>query len=418
LIRLDTTNPPGNETLAAEFLADTLSADGISTQLLAAAPSRANVLARVRGSGVQAPLLLLGHTDVVYADEAGWSAPPFAGVIREGYVWGRGALDMKGLLTMQVMALRLVKRAGLRLNRDVLLLASADEEDTGRYGAGWVVDHHWDRVASSHVFGEGGVGLEWLGHSLFLLATAEKGYADLALTARGNPGHASMSGAENALVSLAKAIQRIASHRSNVQLTEPVVHHLAALTALMPWPMRLAAAGLRVPWLGGWLADRLPQPTLRNALRNTFTPTVVRAGRQANVVPDSAEATLNCRLLPGVSATDLLAEVRAVVRGLPVDVAVTQFNAASVSPAASPFFGALERAVRAEIPAAVVAPYMMPGATDARFFRARGVTAYGLMPVTLSLAEMATIHGVDERIGVADLERGTRTVLRAICELG
>ena len=417
LIQFDTSNPPGHESLVAEFLADLLAAEGIDVRLLAAAPGRANLVARLPGDGSRPPLLLLGHTDVVYADASQWRVPPFSGLVRDGYVWGRGALDMKGLLAMQVMALRLVKRLGLPLARDVLLLATADEEDTGRYGAGWVVDQHWYEVAAEYVFGEGGVGIELDGRRVFLVATAEKGYADLTLTARGLSSHASTPSGDNALVTLAQAIQRISTYRSRVQLTEPVKGHLAALAASRPWPERQALAGVDLPLVNAWLVDRLNLPTIRHALRNTFTPTLAQAGHLANVVPDVAEATLNCRTLPGVGLGDLVSEVRRRLAGLPVEVGVRQFNPASASPTATPFFQAIAEAARRETPGAIVAPYMMPGATDARFFRAKGVTAYGLMPVCLTSEEMATIHGVDERLQVAHLEQGTRAILHLLMQM-
>ncbi len=417
LIQLDTSNPPGHESLAAEYLADLLTAEGIPVKLLAATPGRANLVARLKGDGSAAPLLLLGHTDVVYADAVQWRVPPFGGLVRDGYVWGRGALDMKGLLAMQVMALRLAKRLAVPLARDLILLATADEEDTGRYGAGWVVDQHWYEVAAEYVFGEGGVGIELDGQRVFLVATAEKGYADLTLTARGLSSHASTPSGDNALVTLAQAIQRISTYRSGVHLTEPVKGHLAALAASRPWPERQALAGVNLPLVNAWLVDRLDLPTIRHALRNTFTPTMAQAGHLANVVPDAAEATLNCRTLPGIGLGDLLSEVRRRLAGLPVEVGVRQFNPASASPTATPFFAAIEAATRRETPGAIVAPYMMPGATDARFFRAKGVTAYGLMPVCLTSEEMATIHGVDERLQVAHLEQGTRAVFRLLCHM-
>lgn len=414
LLRLDTTNPPGGESQVAEYLADVLRGEGIDVGLLEAAPGRANLLARLPGRGEQPPFLFLGHTDVVYADAAEWRVPPFAGVVRDGYVWGRGAVDMKGLLAMQVMALRLARRLDLCLDRDILLLASADEEDAGRFGTGWVVDHHWDRLACGAALGEGGVGIDLDGRVLFLIATAEKGYADLTLTARGQSSHASSPSDHNALARLARAIDRLATYQSPPRLTPPVAEHVAALAPYLPRQERWALTALRAAPLTSWLADRVIQPTLRHAFRNTFTPTVAHAGRQANVVPDHAEATVNCRLLTGVDRDDLLAEVRRVLDDVAVEVEVRQFNRASASPARTAFFDALAAAVQAEHPHAGVAPYMMTGATDARYLRARGVTTYGLMPVVLASEEMAGIHGVDERLRTGHLARGTRVLLRLL----
>ncbi|MFN8483015.1 MAG: M20/M25/M40 family metallo-hydrolase [Anaerolineae bacterium] len=417
LIRIDTTNPPGNESRLTERLADELATVGLDVRLLGAAPERANLVARWCGAGSAPPLLLLGHADVVYADGSVWTQPPFGGVVADGYVWGRGAVDMKGLLAMQVMALKLLARAGLRLARDIILLTAADEEDSGRYGVGWLADHHWDAIAAEYVFGEGGVGLTLNDRPTFLVATAEKGYADLRLRARGTASHASTPIGQSALLVIAEALQRIARYRSDVIITEPLREHLRAMGPMLPWRYRAAAQASALPSLAAWLVGEGAYPTLGHALRNTFTPTMVHGGRQPNVVPAIADMTLNCRTLPGVTQDDLVAEVQQAVGMLPLEVSVQQFNAASVSPAATPLFTAIAAALRADTPNAVVAPYMMPGATDARFFRARGVTAYGLMPARLSPEEMLTIHGVDERLAVERLGQGTRAVLRLLCTL-
>ncbi|MFN8499054.1 MAG: M20/M25/M40 family metallo-hydrolase [Anaerolineae bacterium] len=417
LIRIDTTNPPGNESRLTECLADELAPLGLDVRLLGAIPERANLVARWCGAGDAPPLVLLGHADVVYADGSAWTQPPFGGVVSDGYVWGRGAVDMKGLLAMQVMALKLLARAGVRLARDIILLTAADEEDSGRYGVGWLADHHWDAIAAEYAFGEGGVGLTLNGRPTFLVATAEKGYGDVLLRARGRASHASTPIGPSALLLMAEALQRIAQYRSNVIITEPLQEHLRAMGPLLPWRYQIAAHAGAAPGLAAWLLSDGGFPTLGHALRNTFTPTMVHGGRQANVVPEIAEMTLNCRTLPGVSQDDLLAEVRRAVGSLPLEMSVQQFNPASVSPTATPLFAAIAAAIRADTPEAVVAPYMMPGATDARFFRALGVTAYGLMPAMLSPEEMLTIHGVDERLAVERLGQGTRAMLRLVCML-
>ncbi len=417
LIRIDTTNPPGNETHLTERLADELAALGLEVQLLGAAPERANLVARWRGTGEAAPLLLLGHADVVYADPSLWTQPPFDGVVRDGFVWGRGAVDMKGLVAMQVMALKLLARSGRRLPRDIILLTAADEEDSGRYGVGWLEDHHWDAIAAEYAFGEGGIGLSLNGQPTFLVATAEKGYGDLLVRARGTASHASTPIGESALLTIAEAVRRIAGYRSHVMITEPLWEHLRAMEPVLPWRYRLAVRAAAFPDIAAWLLGQGAYPTLGHALRNTLTPTMVHGGRQPNVVPEVAEMTLNCRTLPGVMVDDLLAEVRGAFGSLPLDISVEQFNPASVSPSNTPLFAAIAAAIKADVPGALVAPYMMPGATDARFFRGKGVTAYGLMPVGLSPEEMVTIHGVDERLAVERLGQGTRVMLRLLCNM-
>ncbi len=403
LIQIDTTDPPGNETRAAEFLHDILEREGIASDILEALPGRGNLIARLPGTGEAAPLLLLCHTDVVYADPAGWTHPPFSGAIADGYVWGRGALDMKGLTVMELMTMLLCKRHNLRLQRDLIFLAVADEESMGRYGAAWMLENHWDKVAAEYVINEGGQGLRFGDLTVYLCAVAEKGYADLLLTARGEGGHASMPCEDNPVVTMARALVSLADYQAPIGETPAMQALLDQLEAL---------AGTRD-------VDRLVElgvmpPMLSYSLRNTFSPTIVSGGKKENVIPQECYANVNCRPLPGVTREELVAEVRAAMGRDDVSVDVKLFEAGTESPLDTDLFAVVKAVLQASDPGALVVPYLMPATTDSRFFRARGITAYGFTPVVTSVEEMQRVHGVDERVSVENVGRGTRTLFEIV----
>jgi acetylornithine deacetylase/succinyl-diaminopimelate desuccinylase-like protein len=403
LIQIDTTNPPGNERPAAEFLQSILDAEGIASEILEPTPGRASLIARLPGTGEAAPFLLLCHTDVVYADPAGWTHPPFSGTIADGYVWGRGTLDMKGLAVMELMTMLLCKRHDLRLQRDLIFLAAADEEAMGDHGAGWVVAEHWDKVAAAYAINEGGQGLRLGDRTVYLCAVAEKGYADLRLTARGEGGHASMPRADNPVVTIARALASLADYQAPIGETPAMTAFLDQLEAM---------AGTRD-------VDRLVElgvmpPMLAYSLRNTFSPTIVAGGRKENVIPQECQTNVNCRPLPGVTQEDLVSEVQAAVGEDEITVDVKRFEPGTESPLETDFFAVIKEVIQASDPGALVVPYLMPATTDSRFFRARGVTAYGFTPVVTTVDEMQRIHGVDERVSVENVHRGTRTLFEIV----
>lgn len=408
LIQFDTTNPPGNERPAAEFLLTVLEKEGIQGEILESAPGRANLLARLKGSGDGGPLLLLGHTDVVYADPSVWQRPPFSGLVEDGVIWGRGALDMKGMVVMELMTILLCRRLDLPLKRDLLFLAVADEEALGRFGAAWLVDHHWDKIAAEYVINEGGEGIRIGDRTFYLVATGEKGYADLRLTATGRGGHSSRPVGPNAIVTLARALARIGDYHSPLSLTPTMERFLQKLGH------HLRMGTLTANAVDDLIAQGMLPPFLKFTLRNVFSPTIVRAGQKNNVIPPRAEANVNCRMLPGIGQADIIAEVQSALGGEQIEIEVAEFNAASESPTDTQLLNVIERSLESAEPDSIVLPFLMPAATDSRFFRARGITAYGLTPIVLNLDEYGTVHSADERISVENLERGTRYLFEIV----
>ncbi|HVV14716.1 M20/M25/M40 family metallo-hydrolase [Amycolatopsis sp.] len=412
LLRFDTSNRGGGdsegEREAAEFVAGVLSDAGIEPEILESAPRRANVLARVPGTDPSLPALLVqGHLDVVPADAADWSVPPFAAEIREECLWGRGAVDMKDFCAM---VLSLVSE-GLRPRRDLVLAFVADEEDKGDYGAHWLAAHHRDRFdgCAAAISESGGYtyhvpAADGRTVRLYPVGTAERGTAHMRLTARGRAGHGSRRNDENAVVRLVGALQRIAAHRWPVHLT-PTVEAFLVRTG--------EALGIEVDLsdVSGTLARLGPAASLaENTVRNSATPTMLDAGYKVNVIPSVARAQVDTRVLPGTE-DDLLATFDELL-GPDVRREFVAHQPAVQAPVDSPWFTAMGDALRAEDPEAVVVPYCMGGGTDAKAFSPLGIDCYGFAPLWLpaGFPYRALAHGVDERVPLEGLRFGARVL--------
>ncbi|MCG3212214.1 MAG: putative succinyl-diaminopimelate desuccinylase [Anaerolineae bacterium] len=420
-IQFDTTNPPGNELPALEFLAGVLRQNGLSPQILKSAPNRANLVVRLAAqpAAQAAPLLLYAHADVVPAPADGWSVPPFGGVIKDGYVWGRGALDDKGLGIIFLQALVLLHRLNFPRRRDIILLIAADEERCGDHGAAWMLAHHPDLIRAEFVWDEGGMGLAVSPGPLYCLGVAEKTALTLNLSSVGLPGHAAVPRTDNPHDRLVQALVRIKRWPQPVQLTPPVVDMLRALAPTcsppLAWLLRRAYWPVLWPLLHGWVRRHSFFAPL---VSNTISLTVLRGGEASNVSPTRAEARLDVRLLPGVSVANFVARLQALLADLDVQVSAESLPPpAVISPVGTPFFEALAAAVQQCGSPGVVTPYLTPGATDSRFFRAAGMHAYGFMPMLLDNAELSRIHGLDERVSLSNLRFGLQTVFTTLSTL-
>ena len=412
LVRFDTTNrghgDSEGEREAAEFVAGVLTDAGIEAKILESAPRRSNVLARVPGTDASlAPMLVQGHLDVVPADAADWTVPPFAGEIRDGYLWGRGTVDMKDFVAM---ILSLVSE-GVRPRRDVVLAFVADEEDRGEWGAHWLVAEHREwfegcafAISESGAYTYHVPAADGRTVRLYPVGTAERGTAHLRLTARGRAGHGSRRNDENAVVRLVGALHRIAAQRWPVRLT-PTVEAFLLRTG--------EALGVEVDLsdVDGTLARLGPAASLaENTVRNSTTPTMLDAGYKVNVVPSVAQAQVDTRVLPGTEE-DLLAEIDALL-GPGVEREFVAHQSPVQAPVESPWFDAMAAALRSEDPDAVVVPYCMGGGTDAKAFSPLGIDCYGFAPLWLpeGFPYRAMAHGVDERVPLEGLRFGTRVL--------
>jgi acetylornithine deacetylase/succinyl-diaminopimelate desuccinylase-like protein len=359
--------------------------------------------------------------DVVPADRAEWRQDPFGGAIVGGYVYGRGALDMKSMGIMELLALDLLRQSGRQLGRDVIWMAVADEEMEGGCGTGWMVEHHWDEIAPAVVWDEGGFGLSDLvpGRLAFPVAVAEKRVLWSRLVASGEPGLASVPRGKNPIDRLVRALARLAQHRFPPRLTTVTRHMFARLAEAYAWPQSMVLRHLdkRAVWaVGRHLISG--SPAIDAMLRNVVTPTTLRAGSKENVIPGQAAAGLDIRLLPDEDLEAFLARLEQVIGddAVRIEPGATPIPS-SVSHPDGAFWRALAGSLQARVPESIVLPVMTPGASDSRFFRQRGVAAYGLVPIAIDEGELSGMHGIDERISIENLRLGTQVIYDVLCAL-
>lgn len=412
LIRLDTTNPPGNETVAAAYLARVLRKAGIDVEIVEPAPGRATIVARLRApSPTKPPFMMMGHTDVVGVERAGWEHDPFAGELVDGFVWGRGALDMKNQVAAQLVVMLLLQRRGVRLERDVIMASFADEEAGGELGAAWLWENRRDLLDAEFAINEGGGRSIPAGDSrVYLCQVGEKGASRLKITARGEPGHASSPRPDTAMVRMAQAVLRLHKWQPEIRLTPAVRQMLETLAGAMdvddaarvramlanPTPETIANLPLSTDTIRG----------IRTITGDTAVPTIIQGGIRINVIPSQITLEVDGRILPGTDPEEWRARVQTVV-GDDVSVELLSRNTGIETDAASPFFDAIQETIVALDPAAVVAPYLSGGGTDARHLpeiKVYGFYPYGPSRIADSL--LSTMHGHNERIAVDDLQFG------------
>jgi acetylornithine deacetylase/succinyl-diaminopimelate desuccinylase-like protein len=426
LIRINTTNPPGNETAAGKYVAEALEQDGFKCELFESAPGRGSVVTRLKGESRKPSMLLLSHLDVVAANPKEWSVDPFGGLVKDGFVWGRGALDMKGMTAVEVMALKLLKRNGAKLKGDVLLAATADEEKGGEAGAGWLVQNHPDRVDADYVLNEGGgMAMQVNGKNMFTINTAEKGILWFKVKATGTPGHGSVPGAaDNAILCMNKVVEILGHYRSKISLVPTVKQYVANISKSSG--MEALSTLLHDPSESDQILDALAQKDrylaeeLRARLRMTVTPTMINGGVKENIVPSQCDAVFDCRILPGQTTTKTFDEIKNLLKDADSDkltFETIQANEPSESSLDTPLYTVIVEALKEFEPGCSVAPVMLTGGTDSRFFRKLGSTCYGFHPVRpeTSYSEMQkTIHGIDERISEENLVFGTSVLYNVI----
>jgi acetylornithine deacetylase/succinyl-diaminopimelate desuccinylase-like protein len=420
LLRVDTTNPPGNERPAAELLATFLSTHGAETESLVSPAGRVNLVARWPGPPDKSALVLLSHTDVVAVEEQRWTRPPFGGDIAEGFIWGRGALDMKGIAAMHAVAGARAAEAGVE--RELIIVAVADEEAGSREGARWLLEHSPEKVGFSpgrpmpEVLGEGAFGLTGrLDRPVMLVALGEKQALWLDLVAEGEPGHGSLPPAQQAPASLAAAITKISGHRN--PRVHPVMarqfQHLAG-AATGPRALTLRALGSATGTvLAKTLRKRLDRMgPVGHLLADTVTPTAMAAGYKHNVVPGEARASLDCRLLPDTDPDDFIAAIEKEAGRYGVRVEEVSRHRGPVTEPTSLYDRLIS--ISSEIDNAIAVPSLTTGFSDLRLFRDRGAAGYGWCPVVLTPELLTTVHGHDERIPEAGFIAGVEAMSEVV----
>jgi acetylornithine deacetylase/succinyl-diaminopimelate desuccinylase-like protein len=414
LLRLNTVNPPGNETIAAELLRDYLAEAGVESALYAREPGRDNLVARLPGRGEGPSLLLLSHTDTVVADPEEWSVSPWSGELRDGCVWGRGALDMKGHVAAAATTIASLAREGFEPAGDLIFAATADEEVGVDVGLSWLCKAHPDAIRADYCVNEGGGERVQLGgHRVYLCTTAEKMSSPFRLKVHGRSGHGSMPGiADNALVRAAGLIERVAAFRQAPRLM-PETEALLALLGGVPDPSELeeVVAGLPPD------VRQMVEPMLGAAV----SPTMISASTLTNVIPGLCEVTCDCRLLPGDTPADVEPLLREALGEDNYDLEWVEAVGGTRSPLATPLWDAIEGFVAEDDPGAGVVPIVSPGFTDSHFLRqAFGTVAYGFFPMRAMDPEVAAklIHSADEHIDVEDLELGVMFLRHVAATLG
>lgn len=422
LIRIDTTNPPGNETPAAHFLEQELAKDGFECEIFESKPTRGSLITRLKGTGQGPSLLLLSHLDVVAANPSEWTVPPFSGAVKDGFIYGRGALDMKSMTAIEVMTLKLLKRNGIKPKGDIILAATADEETGGFDGVSWLLKHHPQKFKADYVLNEGGgATVPTKNGNIFTVNTAEKGIIWFKLKARGRPGHGSMPNtAVNAITPISRAIEKLCSYKPQTAFIPTVKAYLekiaekslelkAPFEEMLAYPDRSMQILDRLAAQGEPLAEEI-----RPRIQLTLTPTMVSGGVKANIVPSNCEATFDCRVLPGQKVEDTVALIKGLLAEAGLDsleMEFLQIHNGTESPLNTPLYHTITQVLRDFEPDCTVTPTLMCGGTDSRPYRELGAVCYGFHPMhtepPVNGKYVKREHGIDERISEDNLVFGT-----------
>jgi acetylornithine deacetylase/succinyl-diaminopimelate desuccinylase-like protein len=421
LIKLDTTNPPGNETKGANYLRLAAATNGIPCELLGKDPARLNFIARLpaRVGSTQRPLLLMAHSDVVPADRAQWAVPPFTALLKSGYIYGRGSQDDKSLLAAELAVLVELKKQAVSLDRDVILLSEADEE-SGSAGMTWILQNAYSKIAAEFALNEGGAALDSReGVRIFQIQTAEKVPTRVVLTAKGTAGHGSLPRSDNPIVHLSRAIVRLADADQPVKLNATTRRYFSDLSKLQDYDWLKPMLGkLEDPNMATSAANQIREhdPELNAMLRTSLSPTILNAGMKINVIPNTAVAEIDVRRLPNETREEVETRFRRAIADSSVEIAREQgqdMPSTEPSSQTTALYKAMEQVFTHSASKALVVPYMSRGATDGSFLRAKGMAVYGV-PVFLREGGESRAHGNDERISPENLGRGTELLWRII----
>jgi acetylornithine deacetylase/succinyl-diaminopimelate desuccinylase-like protein len=423
LVKLDTTNPPGNETRVARYLESVLAAEGMQCELIGGNPERLSLVARLPGTGGGRPLMLMAHSDVVPADQTQWSVPPFSAEIREGYLYGRGAQDDKSLLAAELAVLTELKRRNIVLRRDVILMSESDEE-AGSTGIQWLIRQAWPKIDAEFALNEGGFAMDLpSGRRVFQIQTAEKIPTRAILRAHGTAGHGSLPRPDNPVVALARAVVKLAEADQPVRLNATTRRYFTELAGLdeFHWlaPLLPALDNPRTA-LNAAAEIRNRDAELDAQLHTTISPTMLNAGSKVNVIPNTAEAQLDVRRLPGETREEIFARMRRIVHDSSIEIRPAleqEMPATEPSSLSTPLYQAMESVFQAASPRALIVPYMQRGATDGSFLREKGMAVYGV-PVFLRDERESRAHGNDERLALSNLDAGTRLLWQIVTTVG
>lgn len=415
-IKVETINPPGNEYRATDFLGRIFEREDIPFQTFESDPGRKSIYARLNGDGSKRPLILLSHSDVVPVDREYWSVDPFGGVVKDGYIWGRGALDMKNIGIAELVAFLTLNRQRTPLKRDIILLNTADEEAGGRMGAGWMTEHHPELFTGAEfLINESGKGRMENGTALYSIDITEKTPCWVRLSAAGEPGHGSRPKPNSSVNRLVRALGRVLEYTPPLKVTAPVETYFKGIAHLQKGSRRRQFQDIRTAVKDpAFLADLNLTSQYAAVLRNTVSVTMMQGSNKINIIPQIATAELDCRLLPGEEPTQFIEELRKVIDddAIVIEPILTFGNGAS--PFESDFVRAVETVVSRHHKRVHVVPNILSGFTDSHFFRDLGVRCYGFSPFILPDNDLRGIHGNDERISVENMKRGPKVLFEIV----
>ena len=444
LIRIDTSNPPGNEEKMARFLEKRFAGLGFTIDIIPTpVAGKAHFIARLKGNGKKRPVLLAAHADVVGVEREKWTVDPYAGVVKEGAVYGRGAIDFKGGLAVFAQAVLNLARNKVALDRDVIFLSEADEEG-GIYNTTWLGTQAWEKIDCEFALNEGG----WIikgkdGKTSYVsISTADKGNVSLTLTARGTSTHSSMPRPDNAIYTLARALAKLSAYETKVKLTPETRMFFSTLAEVSPEPMKSTFRDLLAddPKKVAAADKAISEDTLLHAImRDTIAPVLMNAGFRGNVIPGSAEVTLNFRTIPGTTSEDLIDEIKGVIEDPRVDVDVAVFATSRTamtleqkkqsleyqkmrsrlkpSPLDNELYKTLVKHALAVYPTAKVTPYLFQAGTDSAAWRSRGIPVYGIYPYPIDHEDLKRMHGNDERVPIASLVTGVDLIYKTLLDV-
>lgn len=425
LVKIDSSNPPGNETRVAEYLKTVLAAEGIASELYALDPDRANLVTRYRGNGSKPPILIMGHTDVVGVQADKWTEPPFEGIRKDGYVWGRGTLDDKDNVTAGLMVMLLLKRLNIEMDRDIIFLAESGEEGTPEVGINFMVDRHWNKIAAEYAIAEGGGMQEVDGHVHVVgVQTTEKMPRRATLVARGTAGHGSRPRADNAVAMIAEAVAKAAAWETPVRLNATTRAYFERMATLNEDDTAFRYANVDNPehqqGIDEWF--RLNDPLHYSTVRTSVVPTIIDAGFRKNVIPSEARAVLDIRMLPGEDVEGFYRELATIIDNPAIEIVPEDIYRPAAPPSQidNEMFQVIESVSERLYPRSTTLPIMATGATDMSQLRARGTPAYGIGPAR-TLEEINSrfgAHSDDERVSEESLKELVRFLWNIIIEIG
>jgi len=427
LIRANTSNPPGHEGEVAKLLEGMFRPLGFDIEIVPTPEAgKAHFFARLRGDGSRKPVLVAAHADVVGVERDKWSLDPFAGTIKDGHVYGRGAIDFKGGIAVFARAVMMLAENKVPLARDVIFLSEADEE-AAQYNTSWLARTHWAQMDCEFALNEGGWIIKDDGGKVkyVSISTADKSSIAIVLTAKGTSTHSSMPRPDNAIFTLSRALAKLADHETKVQLIPSTKQFFTTLAKTSEAPLsdyfRTIATSSDAAAVARADREVSKDPLIHALLRNTIAPVLMNAGFRGNVIPGSAEATINVRTIPGTDPADVVGEFQQVIHDPRVDVRLSNPNAgANPTPPSSEdtdLFRALAREAHATFPGAEVTPYLFQAGTDAGAWRSRGVPVYGIYPYPITADELTRMHGNDEKVSVESLRQGTEMIYKTLVDV-